>query len=108
MGLHQHLQTVSVRGHVSAEAPLLSQDLIEQPVINVRRDTINFIVGSHYAAHMRFLHRSLKGNQKVFADDPLGIIARRRVRSSFRLTVYREMLHGSNDVMASDMERISL
>src|SRR5207248_7192129 len=88
MRLHQHLQTVAVGGDKSAKAPLLPEYFGEQPIIDMGWNAINLVVGRHHAAHMTFLHRSLKRQEKVFTDDTLRIVSRRGVgadRKSTRL-----------------------
>ena len=77
-------------------------------MVDVRRDTVNFVIGSHDAANMGFLHGSLKGNQKVFSNNALRVISRCRIRSALRLAVHGEMLHRRHNMMAVDIEQISL
>jgi len=71
MWFHQHGQPIAVRDDVAAEVPFLPQNAIEQPVIDMRRHAVNFVVRGHHAAHARLFHCSFKGNKKVFPDDPL-------------------------------------
>src|SRR5450755_943633 len=74
----------------------------------MRRDAVNFVVGSHDATDMRFLHGRLEGNQKVLSNDALGVISRRRIRSALGLAVDGEMLHRRHHMMAANIERVSL
>ena len=108
MGCGQHLQPIAVGGDEAAESPLLPQDFVEQPVVDVRRDAVDFVVGGHHAADVRFLDRGLKRHEEILANDALGIVAGSGVGAAFGLAVYGEVLGGGNDVMAVDRERIAL
>ena len=108
MRLHQHLQTLAVGGHITAKSPFLAQNFLEQPVIDVGGNAINLVVGGHDAANVRLLDCSLKGHQKILANDALGIISRRGVGTSLGLPMDCEVFHGRQNVMAIDIERIAL
>src|SRR2546430_7286258 len=108
MRVHQHLQTVAIGCDKAAEAPLLAEHFIEEPMINVRRYTIDLVVGSHHAAHMAFLDSRLKWNQKILANNAFRIVSRGSIGPAFGLSVHREVLHSRNHMMAVDIECISL
>ncbi len=108
VGFSEHLQAVAVGGDVAAESPLLAQDFVEQPVVDVRRDAVDFVVGGHHAAGVGLFDRGLKGHEEVFANDALGIISWSGVGAAFGLSVNREVLGCGDDVMAVDRERIAL
>jgi hypothetical protein len=100
MRVHQHLEPAAVGGHVTAESPALAQCRGQQPGIDVCRDAVDLVVGSHQAAHVRVLHRHAKRHEEILADDPRRIVARRGVGAPFRLAVHGEMLSGREHVMA--------
>src|SRR5260370_11884237 len=91
MGLDQHLQSVSVGCHIPLKPPLLTQHPVEQPVIDVRRDAINFVIRDHHTAGMRLFDGSLEGNQKRFANDSLGIVPGSSVGAAFWLSLDRKI-----------------
>ena len=108
MRADQHLQAVAIGGDVAVKSPLLAQNAVEQPVIDVRGNAVDLVIGGHNAAHMSFLDGGLKGNQKILADDPFGVVARSRVGAAFRLAVHGKVLGGGQHMMAINEKRIAL
>jgi hypothetical protein len=108
MSLDQHLQAVAVGRDIAAESPFLAQDAIEQPGIDMRRDAVDLVVRSHYAADFGFFDRDLKRHEEILSNNPLGIIAGRCVGAALGLAVHGEVLGGRDDVRAADQERIPL
>ncbi len=105
---HEHLDAVVIGGDVAVEAPLLAQHFIQQPVIDVRGHAVDFVVGGHDAAYVRFLHGGLKRRKKIFADDALRVVAGRGVGAAFGHAVHREVFRRRQHVMAIDEESIAL
>ena len=60
MGVDQHLQPIAIRSNVALEAPLLAQNAVEEPVIDVRRHAIDLVIRGHHAAHPGFLNGGLE------------------------------------------------
>src|SRR5262249_33087283 len=100
VGLEQHLEAAAIGSDVSLKTPFLAQHAIQQPMIYVRRDTVNLVIRSHDAANMGLLNGRLEGNKERLANRPLGIIAGSGVRASFRLAVDGEVLSCCDNVMA--------
>ena len=106
--VHQHLESVAIGGDITAEAPLLAQHAVEQPVVDVRRDAVDFVVGGHDAARVALLDGGLERHQEVLADHAFGIIAGRGVGAALRLAVHGEVLGGGHHVMMIDIELVAL
>src|SRR5690348_9715221 len=106
--LVEHLQAVAVGRYVAVEAPLLPQHAIQQPLIHVRRNAVNFVVGGHHAAGARLPNRSFKRVQIKFAQLALREIGGRSVGTAFRLAVRGEVFGGGQNVVPVDEIGISL
>ena len=102
VSLHQHLEPAAIGGHVALEAPLLAEHPVEQPRIDVRRNAVDLVVGSHYAAGVRLDDRGLESREIELADDSLGVVAGRGVGSTLRRPVHGEVLGGGHNVVAVD------
>ena len=92
----------------TAEAPLLPQHAIEQPVIDVRGDTVDLVVGCHHASHMGFLDGRLKRHQEILADDSFGVVAGRGVGAALRHSMHGKVLGSGENVLAIDQIFIAL
>ena len=90
---------VVVGNDVTLEAPLLAQHLLKQPFVGVRGDAINLVIRGHDTHDVSLNHRGLEAGQKKLAQDPLGIIGRSDVGSTFRLAVSRKVLGSGDDVI---------
>ncbi len=108
MRVHQHLQAVTIGRDETVETPLLPQNLPEQPVIDVRGDAVDFVIGGHHASHVAFLDRGLEGHQECFANRAFGVICRRGVGTALGLSVSRKVLHRSHHVVTVDEKVIAL
>src|SRR5580700_9550014 len=97
-----------IRNQEPVEAPLVSQNVIEQMLVAVRWDTVNLVVGSHHASNVTLLHRVLEGSEKVLADYALGIAPRRNIRAAFGLAVYSEMFRSGHHVSFVEERLVSL
>src|SRR5215467_10494120 len=87
-----------VRNHKAWKAPFLAEDVVEQVFVAVRGNSVDFIVGGHDGAHMSFFDSGLKRFQKIFTNNPFGIVPWRHVRSAFRLAMYGKMFGGCQAV----------
>jgi hypothetical protein len=108
MRRQQHLKAVAVRGNEAAKSPFLAQHTIQQPVVDVRRNAVNFVIGSHHASGPAFAHGGFERNQEDLPNDAFRIVAGRGVGAAFGLAVPGEMFGRRQDMMAVDEERISL
>src|SRR5438270_1956191 len=108
VSVNQHLQTSAIGGHVTLEPPLLAQNAIEQPVIYMGWDAVDFIVGSHDTGDVSFLDRGLERHEKGLAQDSFRVVGGRRVASTLRLAVCGKMFGCGQHVMTVDHKRCSL
>src|SRR5690349_19200646 len=77
-------------------------------LVAVRWDSVDFVVGRHDRLHRALFHDGLKGLQKILTDNALRVIARRHVRTRFRLAVYGEMFSGGRHMRLIDIRSHSL
>ena len=84
------------------ECPLLTQHFFQQPLVRVRWDAIDFVVGRHHAHHAGFGHGGFEARQEKLTQGALGIIRWSDVRSAFRLTVRGEVFRRGDNVIAVD------
>ena len=102
VGLPEHLDAVAVGGDESLETPLLAEHAIEEPMVDVGGNAVNFVVGGHDAADVGFLDHGFEGDEEVFANDAFGVVAGGGVRAAFGLAVNGKVLSGGDDVVAAD------
>ena len=77
-------------------------------MIYVRRNAIDFVVGSHDAARMRFAYGGAKCEEIGLAQFAFGEIGWRGVCAALRLAMRGEMLRGGHDVVAVNKEGVAL
>src|SRR5580700_6104453 len=87
-----------VGGYQTLESPFLAQDVLEQVLVTVRWDSVDFVVGGHHRGYVRFLDSGFEWRQPVFADGAFGIICGTYVGAPFGLAMNREMLCGGHHV----------
>ena len=93
----------SIRSDKSLEAPLLTQDSLEQPAAHVDRYAVNLVVCGHHGPHAGFSNGGLEGRQELLADDPFGDVAGGRFEAAFRLPVHGIVLGTGNNVILVDL-----
>ena len=82
----------------SVESPFLAKNVVEQMLIGVRRNAVDFVVGGHHAAGVTFFGGCFKRLEKILPDYTLRVVARRHVGSALRLSMHGEVLFGGKHV----------
>src|SRR6185503_21370077 len=95
-----HLRNrVIVRDNVALESPLVTKELLQQPLICVRRNAIDLVVRRHHAHDARLYHRRLEARQKVFPQCSFREVYWSNVGATFRLAMRGEMFRSRDDVI---------
>src|SRR5512133_2203086 len=90
---------IIVRNYISGETPLATEHLVEQPIVRMVRNAVDFVIRSHYRADIGLFHGHFKRIEMVFAKYPFRKIGRRQIRSAFGLSVTREMFGTGKQVV---------
>src|ERR1700751_3069099 len=86
----------------------MEQDVIQQVLVTVRWDPVNFVVRRHHGPYAAFLHGGLERRKKVFANDTLGVIAGGDVRPTLGLSVDGKVFRGGEHVLLVDERSFAL
>src|SRR5581483_12185446 len=69
-------------------------------MIDMRRNPVDFVVGSHHAPYLCFFDSSPKWDKEIFPNHALRVIPGSCVRSTLRLSMYGEVLGRGEHMMA--------
>ena len=108
VSLHQHLQAISVRGHVASETPFLAQHAIEQPAVDMVRDAVDLVVRGHHTANLCLFDGGAERHKKGLTQIPLRKIGGCGVGAALRLAMGSEVLGRRHHVMPVNRPRSAL
>ena len=91
---------IIIRYDISLESPLFSKNIVQQPSIGMRWNSVDFVIGRHHTHRSCFLNGLPEGWQKHFAQNPFGNVYRCAVGSGLRLTMCGKMLERGNDMFS--------
>ena len=89
---------VVIRDDEALEPHLLAENVFQQPLVGVRGDAVDFVVGGHDGDGFRFAQRLFEGVEEGLAEDALGDVGRRAVHAGFGLAVANEVLQRGENV----------
>ena len=85
-------------------APLLAQDLGQQPVVGVRGHPVDLVVRRHDRAHRQLLHRALERREEILAQGPFGDLGRADIGAVLGLAVAGHVLEGGEDLVLAQRQ----
>ena len=68
MNSYQLRDAKIVRDHNTIKAPFLPQNVVEEMLVAVRRNSVYLVVRCHHALNVPFFHSRFERLKKIFAD----------------------------------------
>ena len=96
----QFPQRPVIGDHETVESHLFAQDVAQEPLIGVRGDTVDFVVGRHHADGLGFFDYFLEWVEERFAENTFGNVRRRAVHAGLGLAVSGEVFQRGHYVFA--------
>ena len=88
---------VVVGHHHPFESPFTAQHVTQQPLVDVRRNTVDLVVGGHDELGTGLLDRPLEGREEDLAQDAFGDVGRTHVGATLGLAMARHVLQRRKD-----------
>ena len=90
----QFLDPHVVRHRGALEAPLLAQDVGQEPAAGVRRQAVDLVIRGHHGRNLRFLDDLLERREEILAQSALADVGRTDVGAALGLAVAGHVLEG--------------
>jgi hypothetical protein len=89
-------------------APLLAQDLGQQPAVGVRGHPVDLVVRRHDRADRQLLHRPFERREEVLAQGALGDLGRADIGAVLGLAVAGHVLEGDEHLVLGQRQGLAL